>query len=143
VAQLAPTPTLALDLDPSMPQEPPEFVEVDAPVVTTESGLKYMELEEGTGATPQRGQTVAVHYTGWLVNGTRFDSSLLRGRPHTFEIGTGQVIQGWDEGVSTMKVGGKRRLIIPPALGYGRTGNGPIPPNATIVFDVELVAIAG
>jgi peptidylprolyl isomerase len=141
VAQLPPTPTI--DLEPVTPQEPPEFVEIDAPVVTTESGLKYMELEEGTGPAPQRGQTVAVHYTGWLVNGSRFDSSLLRGRPLTFEVGTGKVIAGWDEGVSTMKVGGKRRLIIPPALGYGRTGNGPIPPNATIVFDVELVAIPG
>jgi peptidylprolyl isomerase len=137
------SPTLAIVLEPAEPQQPPEFVEVDKPAETTGSGLQYIELEEGTGPMPQSGQTVAVHYTGWLRNGVRFDSSWERGRPLTFPVGTGQVIPGWDEGVSTMKVGGKRRLIIPARLAYGSSGNGPIPPNATIVFDVELVAIAG
>lgn len=113
-------------------------------VITTPSGLQYIELEEGTGATPQSGQTVTVHYTGTLTDGTKFDSSLDRNRPFSFRIGAGQVIRGWDEGLSTMKVGGKRRLIIPPDLGYGARGaGGVIPPNATLVFDVELLSISG
>lgn len=112
-------------------------------VVTTESGLQYIELTEGTGATPQPGQRVVVHYTGTLEDGTKFDSSRDRNRPFTFTIGVGQVIQGWDEGVGTMKVGGRRQLIIPPDLGYGARGaGGVIPPNATLIFDVELLRIA-
>ncbi|AHJ31430.1 FKBP-type peptidyl-prolyl cis-trans isomerase [Nodularia spumigena CCY9414] len=111
-------------------------------VVTTPSGLKYIELEEGTGATPERGQTVVVHYTGTLENGNKFDSSRDRNSPFEFKIGTGQVIKGWDEGLSTMKVGGRRQLIIPAELGYGSRGaGGVIPPNATLLFDVELLGI--
>jgi FKBP-type peptidyl-prolyl cis-trans isomerase len=114
----------------------------DANVVTTPSGLKYVELEEGTGATPQSGKTVVVHYTGTLEDGTKFDSSRDRGQPFSFKIGVGQVIKGWDEGLSTMKVGGRRQLIIPSELGYGSRGaGGVIPPNATLLFDVELLDI--
>lgn len=109
---------------------------------TTPSGLKYIELKEGTGATPKKGQTVVVHYTGTLSDGTKFDSSRDRNQPFKFKIGQGQVIKGWDEGLSTMKVGGRRQLIIPPDLGYGATGaGGVITPNATLNFDVELLKI--
>lgn len=110
--------------------------------VTTPSGLKYIDLQEGTGATPQPGQTVVVHYTGTLEDGTKFDSSRDRNQPFKFKIGVGQVIKGWDEGVGTMKVGGRRQLIIPAELGYGSRGaGGVIPPNATLIFDVELLKI--
>jgi peptidylprolyl isomerase len=112
-------------------------------VVTTPSGLKYIEITEGDGATPQKGQTVTVHYTGTLENGTKFDSSRDRNRPFSFKLGVGQVIKGWDEGLSTMKVGGRRQLIIPAELGYGSRGaGGVIPPNATLIFDVELLKIS-
>jgi len=115
-------------------------------VMTTASGLKYIDDKVGTGPSPHRGQTVVVHYTGWLyVNGEKgkkFDSSVDRHEPFEFPIGEGHVIKGWDEGVATMKVGGKRTLIIPPALGYGAHGaGGIIPPNATLMFDVELLAV--
>ena len=111
--------------------------------VTTPSGLKYIEIQEGGGATPQRGQTVVVHYTGTLEDGTKFDSSRDRNQPFSFKLGVGQVIKGWDEGLSTMKVGGRRQLIIPPELGYGPRGaGGVIPPNATLIFDVELLRIS-
>lgn len=111
-------------------------------VVTTPSGLKYIDIVEGTGAEPQTGQTVIVHYTGTLENGRKFDSSRDRNQPFEFPIGKGRVIKGWDEGLSTMKVGGQRRLIIPPELGYGARGaGGVIPPNATLIFDVELLGI--
>lgn len=109
---------------------------------TTPSGLQYQEITVGTGATPQTGQTVSVHYTGWLADGKKFDSSVDRGQPLQFVLGRGQVIKGWDEGVATMKVGGKRKLIIPPALAYGSTGfGGVIPSNATLTFEVELLGI--
>lgn len=118
-------------------------VGMDSNAVTTPSGLQYVELEEGTGATPQTGQTVVVHYTGTLEDGTKFDSSRDRGQPFRFKIGVGQVIKGWDEGVGTMKVGGRRKLIIPAELGYGARGaGGVIPPNATLIFDVELLKIS-
>lgn len=109
---------------------------------TTPSGLQYEDLVPGTGASPTRGQTAVVHYTGWLTDGTKFDSSLDRGQPFSFPVGAGRVIQGWDEGVATMKVGGKRRLTIPSELGYGARGaGGVIPPNATLIFEVELLDI--
>jgi peptidylprolyl isomerase len=111
-------------------------------LVTTDSGLQYVDITEGTGAMPQAGQRVTVHYTGTLEDGTKFDSSRDRGRPFTFQIGVGQVIKGWDEGVSTMRVGGQRQLVIPAELGYGSRGaGGVIPPNATLIFDVELLRI--
>jgi len=109
--------------------------------VTTPSGLKYIDEVVGTGASPKPGQNVTVHYTGTLENGTKFDSSVDRGQPYSFPIGTGQVIKGWDEGLMTMKVGGKRRLIVPPNLGYGSSGKGTIPPNSTLIFEVELLGI--
>lgn len=111
-------------------------------VVKTASGLEYVDLVEGKGASPKKGQTVVVHYTGWLTDGKKFDSSVDRNEPFQFQIGVGQVIPGWDEGVSTMKVGGKRKLTIPPELGYGKRGaGGVIPPNATLVFEVELLGL--
>ena len=109
--------------------------------VKTASGLQYVDEVEGTGAAPQSGQTVTVHYTGTLKDGTKFDSSRDRGEPFKFKIGVGQVIKGWDEGVGTMKVGGRRQLTIPPELGYGTRGIGPIPPNSTLLFDVELLNV--
>lgn len=110
--------------------------------ITTPSGLKYTELVVGTGATPQRGQTVTVHYTGTLENGTQFDSSRDRGTPSDFRIGVGAVIKGWDEALMQMKVGGRRKLVIPAAIGYGRAGRPPdIPGNATLIFDVELLGV--
>ncbi len=112
----------------------------------TASGLQYEDTVVGTGASPKTGQTCVMHYTGWLwengAKGRKFDSSVDRGRPFEFQIGRGMVIKGWDEGVATMKVGGKRTLLIPPDLGYGSRGaGGVIPPNATLVFDVELLGI--
>jgi peptidylprolyl isomerase len=112
-----------------------------AKAMTTESGLRYEDIVVGAGQSPQSGQEVTVHYTGTLEDGTKFDSSLDRGQPFKFKIGLGQVIKGWDEGVMTMKVGGKRKLVIPPQLGYGRRGVGPIPPNSTLVFEVELLEV--
>ncbi len=110
--------------------------------VTTPTGLGYTDEVVGTGASPQNGQTVIVHYTGWLTNGQKFDSSVDRGQPFSFVLGAGQVIKGWDEGVAGMKVGGKRRLVIPPALGYGASGaGGVIPPNAQLIFEVQLLGI--
>ena len=115
--------------------------------MTTASGLQIIDSKEGTGASPKSGQTCVMHYTGWLYEngqkGKKFDSSVDRNEPLRFPVGQGQVIQGWDEGVGSMKVGGKRTLIIPPALGYGArgVGGGLIPPNSTLMFDVELLAV--
>lgn len=115
-------------------------------MTTTSSGLQIEDTVVGTGATPATGQTCVMHYTGWLYEdgkkGAKFDSSVDRGQPFEFPIGTGRVIKGWDEGVATMKIGGKRTLIIPAALGYGARGAGSvIPPNATLIFDVELLDV--
>jgi len=109
--------------------------------VTMPNGLKYLDMVVGTGAVAETGKMVTVHYTGWLTDGTKFDSSVDRGQPYPFQLGRGAVIKGWDEGVKGMRVGGKRKLTIPPDLGYGAGGNGPIPPNATLVFDVELLGV--
>ncbi|MBU1212334.1 MAG: FKBP-type peptidyl-prolyl cis-trans isomerase [Alphaproteobacteria bacterium] len=116
--------------------------------MTTPSGLQITDSVEGTGASPRTGQTCVMHYTGWLYKdgekGAKFDSSVDRGEPFEFMIGVGQVIRGWDEGVASMKVGGKRTLIIPAELGYGKRGaGGVIPPNATLIFDVELLEVKG
>ncbi len=108
----------------------------------TPSGLEYVDEVIGTGAEPKTGQHVTVHYVGTLTNGTKFDSSRDRNEPFTFVIGEGEVIKGWDEGVATMRVGGKRKLTVPPQLGYGSQGaGGVIPPNATLIFDVELLGV--
>lgn len=115
--------------------------EEDARATKNETGLKYIDLVVGEGPTPRKGQRVTVHYTGWLRDGTKFDSSHDRGSPFSFKIGTGKVIDGWDEGVATMKVGGKRKLIIPPELGYGSRGSGSIPANSELIFEVELLGV--
>lgn len=114
-----------------------------AAMTMTESGLYIQDLQIGTGAEAQPGDTLTVHYTGWLHDGTQFDSSVDRGQPFEFILGVGQVIAGWDEGVEGMNVGGKRKLVIPPSLGYGASRTGPIPGNSTLVFDVELLAVNG
>ena len=122
----------------------PSIANAQGRPMTTPSGLQITDIKVGTGASPKTGQTCVMHYTGWLyVNGQKgqkFDSSVDRGQPFDFPIGTGRVIKGWDEGVASMKVGGKRALVIPPELGYGARGaGGVIPPNATLKFDVELL----
>lgn len=144
MVEISPTPVATVTPEgqtpaPTAPANPPE---VQGTEITTDSGLKYIDIQAGTGAAPAPGDTVAVHYTGWLADGgTKFDSSLDRGEPFQFALGQGQVIKGWDEGLSTMKVGGKRRLIIPPGLGYGANAQGSIPANSTLIFDVELVEV--
>jgi peptidylprolyl isomerase len=124
----------------------PASAQTQGKTMTTPSGLQITDTKVGTGAQPQTGQTCVMHYTGWLyqngAKGAKFDSSLDRGEPFEFAIGQGQVIKGWDEGVASMKVGGKRSLVIPPQLGYGARGaGGVIPPNATLIFDVELLGV--
>jgi FKBP-type peptidyl-prolyl cis-trans isomerase FkpA len=118
--------------------------QVEGEPVKTASGLQYWEIKTGEGETAAKGQMVRVHYTGWLTDGSKFDSSVDRGQPFVFALGAGRVIKGWDEGVAGMKVGGKRQLRIPPELGYGErgAGGGLIPPNATLIFDVELLGIS-
>lgn len=114
---------------------------VTGPGMKTKSGVRYWDIKVGAGATAMKGQTVTVHYTGWFINGKQFDSS-IGGKPLPFKIGAHEVIQGWEDGVAGMKVGGKRQLKIPPELGYGSKGYpGAIPPNTTLIFDVELVSI--
>lgn len=125
------------DEDPPLPRSVD-----DAAFTTTESGLKYYDFEEGDGAVAMVGDNVTVHYNGWLASdSTLFDSSVQRGQPFTFQLGAGRVIQGWDEGVDSMRVGGERQLVIPPDLAYGSQGSGPIPPNATLIFEVELLSV--
>lgn len=126
--------------------EAPAAAKKESKMVKTESGLGYEDLVVGTGPSPEPGQTCVMHYTGWLwendAKGAKFDSSVDRGRPFEFPIGRGRVIRGWDEGVATMKVGGKRTLLIPPQLGYGDRGAGNvIPPGATLLFEVELLGL--
>lgn len=109
----------------------------------TEHGVTWEVIKEGTGATPKPGDSVSVHYTGWLEDGTKFDSSVDRNEPFSFRLGRGYVIQGWEEAVATLKVGGKSKFTIPPELGYGERGaGGVIPPNATLIFDIELLSIS-
>jgi len=126
----------------------PAMAQAPGKTMTTSSGLQITDSKVGTGATPKAGQTAVVHYTGWLyqdgAKGKKFDSSVDRGQPFEFPLGQRRVIGGWDEGVATMKVGGKRTLIIPPELGYGARGaGGVIPPNATLIFDIELLDLKG
>jgi FKBP-type peptidyl-prolyl cis-trans isomerase len=110
-------------------------------IVTTESGLRYIDISVGEGEAAKAGDTAVVHYTGWLVNGTKFDSSVDRGEPFSFPLGAGRVIRGWDEGVDGMMVGGVRKLIVSPELGYGSRSIGPIPPDSTLIFEVQLLEI--
>lgn len=134
---------VARQVNPPPTSEPSSGIPLVAgDTITTASGLKYIEVTAGQGANPTPGQLVGAHYTGWLTNGTKFDSSRDSGMPIQFPIGRGNVIKGWDEGLASMKVGGRRMLIIPPVLAYGDRGTpgGPIPPGAILVFDVELVS---
>ena len=141
--EIPPGATLIMEIEMVNIIEPVLMTEVDEDQYTvTESGLKYYDLVEGQGDSPSEGQTVVVHYTGWLEDGTKFDSSLDYGQPFSFPLGQGAVIAGWDEGVATMKVGGKRQLVIPADLAYGDEGAGAtIPPGATLIFEVELLEI--
>ncbi|MEP6994259.1 MAG: FKBP-type peptidyl-prolyl cis-trans isomerase [Acidobacteriota bacterium] len=143
-ALVAAAPASADEKKPTAPSEPEKKSE--SKMTKTPSGLQYEDTKVGTGESPKSGQTCVMHYTGWLweggAKGKKFDSSLDRGTPFEFPIGRGRVIKGWDEGVASMKVGGKRTLIIPPELGYGARGaGGAIPPNATLLFEVELLGI--
>ena len=140
--------TAACDTGPQNDEPPPQNTPVprvvaDTSYTVTGTGLKYFDLELGTGAQAQNGDRVSVHYHGWLTNGQLFDSSYLRQQPFAFVLGTGFVIPGWDEGILNMRVGGERQLVIPPDLAYGAAGRGNIPPNATIIFEVELVDVQG
>jgi FKBP-type peptidyl-prolyl cis-trans isomerase len=145
----APPPQSATQADvkapaPDQPETSSGIPLVNGDTITTPSGLKYIDVVVGQGVAPAAGQAIKAHYTGWLTNGSKFDSSRDRGEPIEFPIGQGRVIKGWDEGLSSMKAGGRRMLIIPPDLAYGERGTpgGPIPPGATLVFDVELVSAA-
>jgi FKBP-type peptidyl-prolyl cis-trans isomerase len=130
-----PTPTLSATAQASgMPT-------LSANATVTASGLQFEDQVVGTGAEATKGSDVSVHYTGWLTDGTKFESSLDSNKPFNFTLGAGSVITGWDEGIAGMKVGGKRILVIPPNLGYGATANGPIPANSTLVFEVELLSV--
>ena len=139
---IPPNATLVMEVELTDVAKPPEMTKVDeADYTTTSSGLQYFDIVTGDGAAPTPGQTVVVNYSGWLEDGTLFDSSVTRGQPFSFALGTGGVIPGWDEGLATMKVGGVRQLRIPAALAYGDTGSGAIPPGATLIFDVELLDV--
>jgi len=132
--------------DPKPTPAPGAEKKSESKMTKTSSGLQYEDVKVGTGESPKKGQTAVVDYTGWLwengAKGKKFDSSVDRGTPFEFPVGMGRVIKGWDEGVATMKVGGKRVLLIPPDLGYGSRGaGGAIPPNATLIFEVDLIAI--
>jgi len=131
-----------VDIPPGSPDNPTDVAEAD--LSATDSGLQYYDIEEGDGPMPTAGQAVTAHYTGWLEDGTKFDSSIDRGQPFRFVVGQGMVIPGWDEGIMTMKVGGKRQLVIPAELAYGEegAGGGLIPPNATLIFEIELLEVA-
>lgn len=132
--------SLAFMLAPAFGQNSGGPTKVTGKSTKLPDGLEYWDIKEGTGAAAKAGDKVKVHYTGWLTSGKKFDSSVDRGEPFQFALGAGQVIKGWDEGVAGMKVGGKRQLRIPPELGYGSRGaGGVIPPNATLIFDVELL----
>ncbi len=142
-AALVAAPLLAQD---TKPTPAPGAEKGEMKMTKTPSGLQYEDVKVGTGDSPKKGQMAVVHYTGWLwengAKGKKFDSSVDRGQPFSFPVGQGRVIKGWDEGVATMKVGGKRILLIPPDLGYGSRGaGGAIPPNATLIFEVELLEI--
>ncbi len=138
--EVAQTQTAAAAAPPEMKGPEMDTFSMPANLETTPSGLQYSIDRPGTGASPSAGQIVSVHYTGWLTNGSKFDSSRDRGTPFEFPLGQGRVIQGWDEGVAAMKIGEKRTLVIPANLGYGDRGaGGVIPPNATLVFQVELL----
>lgn len=128
---------------PAAPAAAPKAAAKESKVVKTASGLQYEVLKEGSGDVAKAGQLVSVHYTGTLTDGSKFDSSVDRGTPFQFPLGAGRVIKGWDEGVAGMKIGEKRKLTIPAELGYGARGTpgGPIPPNATLLFDVELISV--
>ncbi|MBS10930.1 MAG: peptidylprolyl isomerase [Gemmatimonadetes bacterium] len=130
----------SLGLGPTLNSTAPQTV-ADSAFRTTPSGLRIHDFVDGTGDLVRPGSIATVHYTGWLTDGTKFDSSLDRNEPFTFRLGVGNVIPGWDEGVAGMRVGGKRQLVIPPALAYGGTGTGSIPSNSTLVFEIELLKI--
>jgi len=115
---------------------------VEGPPKKTPSGVEYWDIVVGTGAMAASGKTVGVHYTGWLADGTKFDSSVDRGKPIMFPLGAGKVIRGWDEGIVGMKIGGKRQLRVPPSAGYGNRGAGKVPPNAVLIFDIQLLAVS-
>jgi peptidylprolyl isomerase len=144
---ITPPKTTSKDVFPPVQSGPREVPSTPEPVeegkyIVTASGLKYFDHEVGTGASPATGNKVALDYTGWLANGTRFDSSLERDKPVTITIGKGEVMDGWDEGVLSMKVGGKRHLVIPPDIAFGKKGRPPVvPPNETLTFEMHLVGV--
>ncbi len=133
-------PVTSLGLGPDLNTSAPQTV-ADSEFTTTSTGLKIHDFVAGTGEQATFGRVATVHYTGWLTNGTKFDSSVDRNQSFAFTLGVGGVIRGWDEGVNGMRVGGKRQLIIPPALAYGTSGTGSIPPNSTLVFEIELLSV--
>lgn len=141
-AESAPQASPAAEQDLAVRVARSEGTPTEEPIQTMESGLRYIDVKVGTGKSPQKGQKVTVHYSGWLTNGHKFDSSYDRNEPFTFTLGAGQVIKGWELGVATMKPGGVRKLIIPSDLGYGAQGaTGAIPPYATLIFEVELLKV--